>query len=178
MDPAEYVSLMSGETMFKESGCVQVLEGVAAAVVVLLRALDKTRAGMAAKAGFSGSEIRVLFRISEAGRMTPKMLAGSTDLSTGAVTAICDRLVARDVVRRAANPDDRRSLFLELTGTGETLMESIYGDFRARIGEAEKEMSCAEQELLEAQLLSIAAALGYDLEEGLAGTQISAAKSA
>ncbi|TFC30527.1 MarR family transcriptional regulator [Cryobacterium sp. TMT2-18-3] len=163
--------------MFKENGSVQVLEGVAAAVVVLLRALDKTRAGMAAKDGFTGSEIRVLFRISEAGRVTPKILAGSTDLSMGAVTAISDRLVARDVVRRVANPDDRRSLFLELTATGETLMDSIYGDFRARIAEAQRKMSSPEQELLEAQLLNIAAALGYDLEEGLAGTQISVVKA-
>lgn len=163
--------------MFKESGSVQVLEGVAAAVVVLMRALDKTRAGMAAEAGFTGSEIRVLFRISEAGRVTPKMLAGSTDLSMGAVTAISDRLVAREVVRRVANPDDRRSLFLELTPTGETLMDSIYGDFRARIGQAQGKMSCGEQALLEAQLLSLAAALGYDLEEGLAGAQGSAMKA-
>ena len=163
--------------MFEESGSVQVLEGVAAAVVVLMRALDKTRAGMAAEAGFTGSEIRVLFRISEAGRVTPKMLAGSTDLSMGAVTAISDRLVAREVVRRVANPDDRRSLFLELTPTGETLMDSIYGDFRARIGQAQGKMSCGEQALLEAQLLSLAAALGYDLEEGLAGAQGSAMKA-
>ncbi|HSP75668.1 MAG TPA: MarR family transcriptional regulator [Cryobacterium sp.] len=160
--------------MFSENGSAQVLEGVGAAVVVLLRALDKTRAGMAAEAGFTGSEIRVLFRISEAGRVTPKMLAGSTDLSMGAVTAISDRLVAREVVRRIANPDDRRSLFLELTATGETLMDSIYGDFRARIGQAQGKMSCAEQALLEAQLLSLAAALGYELEEGLAGAQRSA----
>lgn len=72
----------------------------------------------------------------------------------------------------------RRSLFLELTGTGETLMESLYGDFRARISEAQRKMSFAEKEMLEAQLLSIAAALGYDLEDGLAGTQISLEKSA
>ncbi|WP_166785752.1 MULTISPECIES: MarR family winged helix-turn-helix transcriptional regulator [Cryobacterium] len=147
-------------------------------MIVLLRALDKTRAGMAAAAGLTGSEIRVLVRISEAGRVTPKMLAGSTGLSMGAVTAICDRLVARDVVRRVANPVDRRSLFLELTATGETLMSSIYGDFRARIGTVLEQQSFAEQSLLEAQLLSIAAALGYDLEEGLAGTQIPAANSA
>lgn len=164
--------------MFKESGSVQVLEGVAAAVVVLLRSLDKTRAGMAAGAGFTGSEIRVLFRISEAGRVTPKSLAGSTDLSMGAVTAICDRLVARDVVRRVANPDDRRSLFLELTATGGTLMEGMYSDFRARIGTAQGQMSRADQELLEAQLLSIAAALGYELEDGLVGAQALAVKSA
>ena len=162
--------------MFKESGSVQVLDGLAAAVVVLLRAMDKTRAGMAAEAGFTGSEIRVLFRISEAGRVTPKTLAGSTGLSMGAVTAISDRLVARDVVCRVANPDDRRSLFLELTAAGETLMESIYGDFRARIGKVQGAMSCAEEAVLEAQLLSIAAALGYDLEVGLAGTQSSALK--
>ncbi|MBG6215404.1 MarR family 2-MHQ and catechol resistance regulon transcriptional repressor [Cryobacterium sp. CAN_C3] len=163
--------------MFKESGSVQVLEGVPAAVVILLRALDKTRAGMAAEAGFTGSEVRVLFRISEAGRVTPKMLAGSTDLSTGAVTAISDRLVARDIVCRVANPDDRRSLFLELTATGETLMASMYVGFRALIGKGQGKMSHAEQEVLEAQLLDIAAALGYEMEEGLAGTQSAAMKS-
>ena len=161
------------EIMFKASGSVQVLEGVSAAVIVLLRAMDKTRASMAAAAGFTGSEMRVLFRISEAGRATPKMLAGSTDLSMGAVTAISDRLVARDVVRRVANPDDRRSLFLELTANGDTLMSSVYSDFRARLGKAQESMSCAEQELLERQLLMIAAALGYELEDGLAGAQSS-----
>jgi MarR family transcriptional regulator, 2-MHQ and catechol-resistance regulon repressor len=146
--------------MFKESGSIQVLDGVPAAVVVLLRALDKTRSGMSAATGFTGSEIRVLSRISEAGRVTPKALAGSTDLSMGALTAISDRLVARNVVSRLANPDDRRSLFLQLTETGATLMESLYVDFRTRISAAQAGMSSAEQDLLEEQLLGIAAALG------------------
>lgn len=162
--------------MFKEGGAVQVLEGVTAAVVVLLRALDKARAGMAEAAGLTGSEVRVLFRIAEYGRVTPKLLAGSTDLSMGAVTAISDRLVARDIVCRVANPDDRRSLFLELTPTGQSLMAKMYVDFRALIGKAQGKMSCAEQEVLEVQLLDIAAALGYDLEEGLAGAQSAAVK--
>jgi MarR family transcriptional regulator, 2-MHQ and catechol-resistance regulon repressor len=146
--------------MFKESGSIQVLDGVSAAVVVLLRALDKTRSSMAAATGLTGSEIRVLSRISEAGRVTPKVLADSTNLSMGALTAISDRLVARNVVSRVANPDDRRSLFLQLTATGATLMEGLYLDFRTRISAAQANMSSAEQELLEAQLLRIAAALG------------------
>ncbi|TFC95209.1 MULTISPECIES: MarR family winged helix-turn-helix transcriptional regulator [Cryobacterium] len=175
-NPAGYLTLMSGEIMAKGSGSVHVLEGVAAAVVVFLRAMDEARAGMAARSSFTGSEIRIGFRISGAGRVKPKMLAGSMDLTTGAVTAISDRLVARVIARRAANPEDRRSLFLEPTGTGETLMESLHGDFRARIGEAQRKMSRADQELPEVRLLRIASALGHDLEDGLAGTHISAVK--
>ncbi len=156
--------------MLKETASAQSLIGVHAAVVLLLRALDKTRARMAADLDLSGSELRVLFRIAEPGRITPKMLATSTDLSMGAVTAIAARLVARDMVCRVANPEDRRSLFLELTASGAGTMNGLYDQFRALIGAGHASLSPAEEAILETQLLNVAAALGHRLEPGLAGT--------
>lgn len=162
--------------MFKEKGSVQTLEGVTAAIVVLMRALDRTRARMASKACLTGSEVRVLFRIAEAGQATPTTLATSTDLSVGALTAISDRLVSRDIVCRATNPHDRRSLFLELTPTGHALMDGMYTDFRALIGQCQSAMSQAEQAQLETQLQGIAGALLHDLDGG--GSETHALQSA
>lgn len=46
------------------------------------------------------------------GPMTPGRLAELTGLSTGGVTRLVDRLVARGILRREADPDDRRKIIL------------------------------------------------------------------
>lgn len=151
--------------MFREGGSVRALVGVGSAVMVLMGAMDKVRSRMASSAGVTVSELRILFLIAESGRVRPTSLAVSTDLSMGAVTAISDRLVDRDLVCRVANPHDRRSLFLELTPDGTTLMDGLYETLRAHIERAEDALNPSQRVVLERQLLGIASELVYDLDE-------------
>ncbi|MEA9987246.1 MarR family transcriptional regulator [Subtercola sp. RTI3] len=80
------------------------------------------------------SELRFLSRIAEQREAAPTILAASMNLTTGAVTAISDRLVERNLIHRVAHPSDRRGVFLELTDSGEDIMAGIYDDFRGRHG--------------------------------------------
>lgn len=156
--------------MIKESHSVQVLTGVPGAAIMLLRALDKGRARTAARAGLTGSEVRVLSRIAESDQVTPKMVAASTDLSVSAVTALTDRLVARNILQRVANPNDRRSLFLELTPSGLALVSSLYDSFHLLMNLALESSSVAEQDQFEGQLRRLASALDDTVERHLSGT--------
>ncbi|HEY0117232.1 MAG TPA: MarR family transcriptional regulator [Cellulomonas sp.] len=95
------------------------------ALIRLVRATESMRARQAAKAGIGVTEMRALARIVERGHETPKELAASLELSTGATTALIDRMESLGVIVRQPNHQDRRSLTLLPTAHGETLMETI-----------------------------------------------------
>ncbi|MBC7591866.1 MAG: MarR family transcriptional regulator, partial [Salinibacterium sp.] len=59
----------------------------------------------------------------------PKDLAAHMEMTTGGVTAIAQRLVELDLLERIAHPDDRRSLYLELTLNGHSVMNDMHSDF-------------------------------------------------
>jgi DNA-binding MarR family transcriptional regulator len=103
------------------------------AAIALLRGIELLRADIAAKEHVGTSELRALARISEAHTLTPKQLAAGLGLTTGTVTALTDRLVDSGLLSRAAHPTDRRSLILELTPSGETIMQRINANFRTAI---------------------------------------------
>ena len=58
--------------------------------------------------------------------MTPGQVAEQAGLTTGAVTAVLDRLEAADYVRRVRDPHDRRRIWIELTDTLLGLMAPLY----------------------------------------------------
>ncbi|HET7604760.1 MAG TPA: MarR family transcriptional regulator [Sphingomicrobium sp.] len=55
--------------------------------------------------------------LAERGKATPKQLAESTGLSTGAITGIVDRLERAGFASREPNPDDRRSIIVRATNS-------------------------------------------------------------
>jgi DNA-binding MarR family transcriptional regulator len=50
--------------------------------------------------------------------LTAGALRDRVGLSTGSVTALVDRLIEHDLVRRTPHPTDRRAIVIELTPTG------------------------------------------------------------
>ena len=66
--------------------------------------------------------LSALCRQGEPFRLTASELSFENRLSTGAMTNRIDRLEARELVRRLADPDDRRSVHIELTTKGRELM--------------------------------------------------------
>ena len=65
------------------------------------------------------------------------MLARYSNLSTGAMTNRLDRLEAAGLVRRLADPDDRRSIQVELTAEGRKAWEAtVDAQARKEYGEA------------------------------------------
>lgn len=106
-----------------------VLEGFPDSVLHFVRAMEANRRKVASDHGLTEIEIRALFRIAEAGNVMPKQLAADLAVTTGAITGVADRLVDAGLVQRLAHPDDRRSLFLELTTAGHQSMKRMHVNF-------------------------------------------------
>jgi DNA-binding MarR family transcriptional regulator len=106
-----------------------------AAAITLVRAIEILRSSIASDEHIGMTELRALGRL--AGHpLTPKQLAAGLGLTTGAVTALTDRLVESGLLARAQHPTDRRSLILDLTPAGEKVMQRISGDFRTAVMDA------------------------------------------
>jgi DNA-binding MarR family transcriptional regulator len=82
--------------------------------------------------GINRTDGRCLDILDRAGRITAGRLAAESGLTTGAVTAVVDRLERAGYVRRVPDPSDRRKVLVEVTEKAERLAEEIYGGMAAR----------------------------------------------
>lgn len=117
-------------------GCADVALELSSAIRTLDLENRHMRAEMARRVGLSDNEFGALAYVSEVEQPTPKSLVSELGLTTGAVTAMIDRLEAAGLIERHPHPNDRRSTVLALTGAGETVREWIYGTYRRAIAEA------------------------------------------
>jgi DNA-binding MarR family transcriptional regulator len=124
---------MRGVSTVKKSPRIHTMTGFPAAAIRFVRALERNREAIAIRHGLSPSELRALFWIGEKGSVRPKELAEHMEMTTGGVTAISHRLVELGLLERIAHPEDRRSLFLELTAGGHTVMTDMHSDFLGMI---------------------------------------------
>jgi len=65
--------------------------------------------------GMNRTDMRCVDLIDQAGGMTAGELARAAGLTTGAVTAVVDRLEKAGLARRVADPTDRRRVRIEVT---------------------------------------------------------------
>jgi DNA-binding MarR family transcriptional regulator len=84
--------------------------------------------------GLAGSDRRCLSLLA-AGPRLAREIAEGIRLTPAAVTALVDRLETRGLVRRLADPADRRRTIVELTEAAQTLAREHYGPI-ARAGDA------------------------------------------
>jgi DNA-binding MarR family transcriptional regulator len=87
----------------------------------------RLRTRMAHRLGITVTDLTALIVISDPRESTPKQLANELGLTTGAVTAVIDRLVTAGQVRRSPKAGDRRSILLELTTEGAGTVEIVSG---------------------------------------------------
>ena len=108
--------------------------------------------------GLSYSDYVVLDRLAQAptrasdvGRSIGITAAGATDL--------IDRLAGRRLVRRVADPDDRRAIRVQLTPVGRRLRDDALSAKRALIGDLDAAMTGEEQRALARGLAALTRAL-------------------
>jgi DNA-binding MarR family transcriptional regulator len=77
--------------------------------------------------GINRTDLRSLEIVDQHQRMTAGDLARKAGLTTGAVTAVIDRLETAGLLRRVNDPTDRRKVFVELTPAAEKLGVEVYG---------------------------------------------------
>jgi DNA-binding MarR family transcriptional regulator len=76
-----------------------------------------------AEHGLAGAEFDVLATLRRAGPLTPGELSRSTMVTSGGMTKLLDRLEARDLIRRAPDPRDRRGKLIAVTRDGRSLVD-------------------------------------------------------
>jgi DNA-binding MarR family transcriptional regulator len=69
----------------------------------------------------------LLYREAEVYRSSPGRLARLMELSSGAITNRLDRMEEAGLLRRLADPDDRRGILVELTPDGKRVYEEAIG---------------------------------------------------
>jgi DNA-binding MarR family transcriptional regulator len=79
-----------------------------------------------AEHGLTGGDFDVLATLRRSGapyRLSPGELSRSTMITTGGMTKRLDRLEARELIRREADPSDRRGRLIALTEEGRALVD-------------------------------------------------------
>ena len=97
--------------------------------------------------GIHSTDIRCLEFLSEARTATAGELGRATGLTTGAVTAMIDRLEQGGFVRREADSTDRRKTVIRLLGIPDKL-KLVRGMFSKQIPEILAEYNTAELQLI------------------------------
>ena len=77
--------------------------------------------------GINNTDGRCLDIISRLGKVSAGQLANLSGLTTGAVTAVIDRLEKAGYVLRVRDPIDRRKIWVEPTSHVQTLVQIIFG---------------------------------------------------
>lgn len=77
--------------------------------------------------GINRTDGRCLDVIDRLGEVTAGQLATEVGLTTGAVTAMVDRLEAAGLLQRNSDPTDRRKVLIEMTAEAKQISMEIYG---------------------------------------------------
>ena len=77
--------------------------------------------------GVNRTDGRCLDILDQHGRMSAGELASEAGLTSGAVTAVLDRLARAGYVQRIADPGDRRKVLVELTHKAHDATVELYG---------------------------------------------------
>lgn len=101
-------------------------------VAIAVRRLDLMMSQMhlelSERMGLSAAELLALAHLSLAGSLGPTELVHRLHMTTGAMTALLDRLADRGFVVREPHPSDRRRVVVTLTKDGRTdLLGKVHG---------------------------------------------------
>jgi DNA-binding MarR family transcriptional regulator len=88
---------------------------------------DRFEDAVAAYFGVNRTAMRCMEVLDRKGQLTAGEIATQTGLSSGAVTAMLDRLTRDGFVQRLPDPSDRRRVLVQLTDKARQLAADIYG---------------------------------------------------
>jgi DNA-binding MarR family transcriptional regulator len=91
------------------------------------RATDKVDELVTELLGINRTDARCLDILDQQGRMSAGQLASASGLTTGAVTAVVDRLERAGYAQRVADPEDRRRVLVELTKKAREIIWELMG---------------------------------------------------
>jgi MarR family transcriptional regulator, 2-MHQ and catechol-resistance regulon repressor len=110
--------------------------------------------------GLTATQIGVLEGILHLGPLTQRELGRKVLTSAGNMTDVIDKLAARGLVTRSRAPQDRRSVIVDLTPAGRTLIESVFPQHAQDIAAAMAGLDATELAALEVLLRKLGLAAG------------------
>jgi DNA-binding MarR family transcriptional regulator len=113
---------------------------------ILRRELDEVAAAERMVTG--PAQALVTLRWYEPEPTTPKQVMTATNLTSGAVTAVLDKLEGRELLRRESDPADRRGTLLRLSERGRQVADRIIADQLDRNEQWLEVLSVPERALL------------------------------
>jgi DNA-binding MarR family transcriptional regulator len=135
------------------------VEGIVDRIGGINRRIKRRQELTLAEFGLTHPEWSVLGTLRNSGSRKPGVLARYLELSTGAMTSRLDTLEEKGLIRRVPDPDDRRSVVVELTDEGRAKYEqtvSLQGRREAFFASA---LTPAEQKRLNGLLRKLMLAL-------------------
>lgn len=88
--------------------------------------------------GVNRTAMRCMEVLDRQGQATAGEIAVQTGLTSGAVTAMLDRLQRVDLVQRMPDPSDRRRVLVQMTDKARRLAAEIYGPLAGELDQFEK----------------------------------------
>jgi DNA-binding MarR family transcriptional regulator len=105
---------------------------------------DRLDAMVARRLGAPPVEFKAMDHLQEAGELTPGQLADRLALTSGAVTALIDRLERLGWAQRSPHPNDRRSVIVRKAGGADSEALALYGPFARAVAEVAERMTAGE----------------------------------
>jgi DNA-binding MarR family transcriptional regulator len=115
--------------MSRDLGREPIVEEFSAAIRAYQTSNDNWDQAMADHAGINRTDARCVDLIDQAGGMTAGELAKAAGLTTGAVTAVIDRLERAGLARRVRDDGDRRRVRIEVTPKVWQTAEPLMGPY-------------------------------------------------
>lgn len=140
-------------------------EDVTRKVRALIVAGEAYRRAWGVAVGLGVSDAAVLGHLYYDHGLTPGELAAKLQMSPASVTAMVDRMEVTSYLTRRPNPDDRRSVLIDLTPAGTQVMQEAFDAFAADLGRAIHGTSLPHLEELSALLDQLTAALYAGADE-------------
>lgn len=98
---------------------------------------DRFEDAVSAYIGVNRTAMRCMEVLDRLGQLTAGEIAVQTGITSGAVTAMLDRLEREDLVQRRPDTTDRRRVLVQLTDKARQLAAEIYGPFVGEIARFE-----------------------------------------
>lgn len=130
------------------------------------------RRAVAEKLGLSMAEMEALGLLFQTGQSSPSELGARTGLTSGATTAMLDRLEGRGLIRRLPNPKDRRGTLIVPDKDGQERVRASFNSARRIQEELVKGYGEAELQALADFLERASALMDEDRSRFQAGNEV------
>jgi DNA-binding MarR family transcriptional regulator len=106
-------------------------------VVALYESAPHAQARRSApEGGLTGRQMKAIVFLAHRGRVTMGELADGLEIGRAAASELVERLVEKEVVRRAHDPADRRVVTVTLSDSAESLAVDVFAQWSAQVAAA------------------------------------------